>query len=120
IERSSEAMAGQRSRGTGATIPQPWRSRRVRSGFASCTGSAASGRSVTFESVSHASAMHGYSDRINHALAFAAKHLDQQVRKGTRLPYLTTPANVGMILCRYGRDDETVVAGILRDVVEDC
>ena len=31
----------------------------------------------------------GYSDRINHALAFAAKHHDQQVRKGTRLPYLT-------------------------------
>ena len=33
----------------------------------------------------------GYSDRINHALAFAAKHHDQQVRKGTRLPYLTQP-----------------------------
>ena len=34
----------------------------------------------------------GYSDRINHALAFAAKHHDRQVRKGTRLPYLTHPA----------------------------
>lgn len=62
----------------------------------------------------------GYSDRINHALAFAAKHHDQQVRKGTRLPYLTHPANVALILTRYGQDEETVVAGILHDVIEDC
>src|SRR5947208_340092 len=62
----------------------------------------------------------GYSDRINHALAFAAKHHDRQVRKGTRLPYLTQPANVAIILTRYGNDDDTVVAGILHDVIEDC
>ena len=62
----------------------------------------------------------GYSDRINHALAFAAKHHDQRVRKGTRLPYVTQPANVGIILARYDRDDETVIAGILHDVIEDC
>jgi len=62
----------------------------------------------------------GYSDRINHAFAFAAKHHDRQVRKGTALPYLTHPANVAIILTRYGRDDETVIAGILHDVIEDC
>ena len=62
----------------------------------------------------------GYSDRINHALAFAAKHHDRQVRKGTRLPYLTHPANVAIILTRYGCDEPTVVAGILHDVVADC
>jgi len=62
----------------------------------------------------------GYSDRVNHALAFAAKHHDRQVRKGTRLPYLTHPANVAIILTRYGCGEETVVAGILHDVVEDC
>lgn len=64
--------------------------------------------------------MTGYSDRINHAFAFAAKHHDRQVRKGTRMPYLTHPANVALILTRYGRDEDTVVAGILHDVVEDC
>ena len=61
----------------------------------------------------------GYSDRINHAFAFAAKHHDQQVRKGTRLPYFTQPANVAVILTRYGRDEHTVVAGILHDVIAD-
>ncbi|HEU4565676.1 MAG TPA: HD domain-containing protein [Gemmatimonadaceae bacterium] len=64
--------------------------------------------------------MTGYSDRINHAFAFAAKHHDQQVRKGTRLPYLTHPANVAVILTRYDQPVETVIAGILHDVVEDC
>jgi (p)ppGpp synthase/HD superfamily hydrolase len=62
----------------------------------------------------------GYSDPVNHAFAFAAKHHDRQVRKGTKLPYLTHPANVAVILARYDRDEETVVAGILHDVVEDC
>ena len=62
----------------------------------------------------------GYSDRINHAFAFAAKHHDRQVRRGTRLPYLTHPANVAVILTRYGQDEQTVVSGILHDVIEDC
>lgn len=62
----------------------------------------------------------GYSDVINHALAFAAKHHDRQVRKGTKLPYLTHPANVAVILTRYGRDSDTVVSGVLHDVIEDC
>lgn len=64
--------------------------------------------------------MNGYSDIINHAFAFAAKHHDQQVRKGTKRPYLTHPANVAVILTRYDQDEATVVAGILHDVVEDC
>ena len=62
----------------------------------------------------------GYSDRINHALAYAAKHHAQQVWKGSsRVPYFTYPANVAVILTRYGQDDDTVVAGILHEVVAD-
>src|SRR5580698_4067467 len=67
-----------------------------------------------------ASRVVGYSDRVNHAFAFAAKHHDRQVRKGTALPYLTQPANVAVILTRYGCDESTVLAGILHDVVADC
>jgi (p)ppGpp synthase/HD superfamily hydrolase len=63
--------------------------------------------------------MTGYSDRINHALAFAAKHHDQQVRRGVRLPYLTHPPNVAIILTRYGQSDDCVIAGILLNVVKD-
>lgn len=60
----------------------------------------------------------GYSDRINHAFAFAAKHHDTQVRKGTALPYLTRPANVAVVLTRYAQPEDTVLAGILHGVVE--
>jgi (p)ppGpp synthase/HD superfamily hydrolase len=60
----------------------------------------------------------GYSDRVNHAFAFAAKHHDTQVRKGTALPYLTRPPNVAVILTRYGQPEDTVLAGILHSVIE--
>ena len=63
--------------------------------------------------------MRGYSDRINHALAFAAKHHDTQVRKGLRLPYVTHAANVAVILAHYGCDESLVVSGVLHDVIED-
>ena len=63
--------------------------------------------------------MTGYSDRINHALAFADKHHDREVRKGTSAPYFTAPSNAAVILTRYGQDEQTVVAGILRQAVED-
>jgi hypothetical protein len=61
----------------------------------------------------------GYSDRVNHALAFAAKHHYQQAWKGSRAPYGTSGPNTAVILTRYGQDDETVVCGILHAVVQD-
>ena len=61
----------------------------------------------------------GYSDRIHHALAYAAKHHDREVRKGTRPPYFTAPASVAIILTRYGQPEGTVVAGVLQPAVED-
>lgn len=61
----------------------------------------------------------GYSDRVNHALAFAAKHHYQQAWKGARAPYGTSGPNTAIILTRYGQDDDTVVCGILHAVVQD-
>lgn len=63
--------------------------------------------------------MNGYSDRVNHALAFAAKHHDRMVRQGLRPPYSTRAANMAVILARYGCDDTIVVAAILSDVLAD-
>ena len=62
--------------------------------------------------------MHAYSDRINHAFAFAAKH---HRGPGSASPgSLGHPANVAVILARYGCDQPTVVAGILHHVLEDA
>ncbi|MGH7670086.1 MAG: HD domain-containing protein [Gemmatimonadaceae bacterium] len=63
--------------------------------------------------------LNGYSDRINHALAFAAKHNDREVQKNMRLPYGTRAANVAIILTKYGQDEQTIVAAILQDVIAD-
>jgi hypothetical protein len=56
---------------------------------------------------------HGYSDRIAHALAYAAKHGAPRSGPGAGVPYLTHPANVAVILARYGCEETTIVAGIL-------
>lgn len=63
--------------------------------------------------------MTGYSDPINHALAFAAKYYVPRSRKGTALSYLTHPSHTGLILARYGCDEHTIIAGILHPVLAE-
>ena len=62
----------------------------------------------------------GYSDAVNHAIAFAAVHHEGQTRKGSRVAYLSHLANVAIILAKYDQPDDTIVPAILHDVVEDC
>jgi len=57
---------------------------------------------------------------INKAIAFATKAHDGQFRKGTRLPYIFHPMEVGMIVSRMTDDPEIIAAAILHDTVEDC
>lgn len=64
--------------------------------------------------------MHGYSDRVNHALAFAAKHYGTVRGPAQTMAYLAHPANIAIILARYGCEDLTVVAGILHRVLEEA
>jgi len=64
--------------------------------------------------------MHGYSDRINHALAFAAKYYGTAAGPHRTLAYLAHPANIAIILARYDCEDLTVVAGILHRVLEEA
>lgn len=64
--------------------------------------------------------MQGYSDRINHALAFAAKHHAPRAPSDGAMPFVAHPANVAIILARHGADETTLVAGILHHVLEVC
>lgn len=64
--------------------------------------------------------MHGYSDRINHALAFAAKYHGALAPAGAGMDYQAHPANVAIILTRYDCDHVTLEAGILHHVLEEA
>jgi hypothetical protein len=64
--------------------------------------------------------MHGYSDRINHALAFAAKYYGAEAPVGAGMDYLAHPANVAIILARYGCEQVTIVGGIVHHVLEEA
>jgi (p)ppGpp synthase/HD superfamily hydrolase len=64
--------------------------------------------------------MHGYSDRINHAFAFAAKYYGAAAPAGSGMDYLAHPANVAIILARYGCEQVTIVGGILHHVLEEA
>ncbi len=63
--------------------------------------------------------MHGYSDRINHAFAFAAKYYNALAPAGAGMDYLAHPSNVAIILARYECEQVTIVAGILHHVLEE-
>lgn len=61
---------------------------------------------------------HGFSDSIHHALAFCAKHHPGPVsRHDAHNPLLST-ANVAIILSRHQAEDSTIVAGVLKLLVD--
>lgn len=54
------------------------------------------------------------------AMRLAAKFHDGQFRKGTRIPYITHPASVALILTRHGISDAPILATAwLHDLLED-
>jgi len=42
-----------------------------------------------------------------------------QKRKGKEIPYITHPLTVGLILAKAGADEDTIVAGLLHETVEE-
>lgn len=58
------------------------------------------------------------SDRLNHAVEVAKKAHEGQYRK-TGEPYIIHPLAVKKILEEWGMDEDTVIAGVLHDTVED-
>jgi (p)ppGpp synthase/HD superfamily hydrolase len=61
-----------------------------------------------------------FTARIERAIAAAVEAHQGQVRKGDRqMPYIVHPVTVALILSRYTDDEDTIVAGLLHDVLED-
>ena len=58
------------------------------------------------------------SDRIKKAITISTAAHSGQFRK-TGEPYITHPLAVGKILEEWGMDEDTIIAGILHDTVED-
>ncbi len=57
-------------------------------------------------------------DLINRAYSIAEEMHNGQLRKSGE-PYIIHPVEVARILAELGMDDETIVAGLLHDVIED-
>lgn len=57
--------------------------------------------------------------RLDEALDFAAWCHEGQVRKGTCVPYIAHPMAVVLLLQHYGASEDTLIAGVLHDVLED-
>lgn len=57
---------------------------------------------------------------INKAISFATLAHQGQVRKGSNIPYIFHPMEVGYILAQITEDVEIICAGILHDTVEDA
>ena len=58
-------------------------------------------------------------NRVEEAIEVAAEAHHGQFRKGTRIPYISHPYAVGLILMNEGCSEEVVIAGLLHDTVED-
>jgi (p)ppGpp synthase/HD superfamily hydrolase len=58
--------------------------------------------------------------RTEQAIAFALEAHGDQTRKGDlKTPYVVHPVTVALILSRYTDDEDTIIAGLLHDVLED-
>ena len=58
--------------------------------------------------------------RLVEAFTFAVEHHGAQVRKGTRIPYVSHLLQVAGLVFEHGGTVSQAVAGLLHDVVEDC
>ena len=57
---------------------------------------------------------------IADAMAFALEAHGTQVRKGTKIPYVSHVIRVCGLVLEYGGDARQAAAGLLHDTIEDC
>ncbi len=61
-----------------------------------------------------------YSPTVERALRVAELAHRKDTRKGGETPYFLHPVHAALIAARAGADEDTLVATLLHDVVEDC
>ncbi|TNF31678.1 MAG: HD domain-containing protein [Deltaproteobacteria bacterium] len=59
------------------------------------------------------------SERFDQALAFTSRLHRRQLRKGTSVPYVSHLLAVAGIALEHGADEDTAIAALLHDAVED-
>src|SRR3954471_10755630 len=60
------------------------------------------------------------SEGFDEALQFAARHHREQLRKGSRVPYMTHLMSVSTLVMEHGGTEDQAIAGLLHDAVEDA
>src|SRR3712207_2691280 len=60
------------------------------------------------------------STRYDEALVYASEHHRKQLRKGSRVPYLTHLMSVSALVLEHGGTEDQAIAGLLHDAVEDA
>lgn len=58
--------------------------------------------------------------RFDEALLFAARHHREQLRKGSRVPYMTHLMSVSALVLEHGGSEDQAIAALLHDAVEDA
>jgi (p)ppGpp synthase/HD superfamily hydrolase len=60
------------------------------------------------------------SERFDEALLFASRHHRDQLRKGSRVPYMTHLMSVSALVMEHGGSEDQAIAALLHDAVEDA
>src|SRR3712207_5331642 len=60
------------------------------------------------------------SERFDDALLFASRHHREQLRKGSRVPYMTHLMSVSALVMEHGGSEDQAIAALLHDAVEDA
>ena len=60
------------------------------------------------------------SERFDEALAYASRHHREQLRKGSRVPYMSHLMSVSATVLEHGGSEDQAIAALLHDAVEDA
>ncbi|MCF6508703.1 HD domain-containing protein [Blastococcus sp. MG754426] len=60
------------------------------------------------------------SERFDEALLYASRHHREQLRKGSRVPYMTHLMSVSALVLEHGGTEDQAIAALLHDAVEDA